>query len=106
MPSFSFLMSPLRSLRVIAVELGAFKGLTPVVKTTGSRHRLNLISVVSSEGIMRYKTFTGSMDRFASVGGTAKKQAPGDQFQSCTRMPSGVSCAVASVRRLPVAEAG
>ena len=43
------------------------KGLTPVVKTTGSRHRLNLISVVSSEGIMRYKTFTGSMDRFAFV---------------------------------------
>ncbi|MCW7552727.1 transposase [Endozoicomonas gorgoniicola] len=34
------------------------KGLTPVVKATGSRHRLNLISVVSSEGIMRYKTFT------------------------------------------------
>ena len=43
------------------------KGLTPVVKTTGSRRRLNLISVVSSEGIMRYKTFTGSMDRFAFV---------------------------------------
>ncbi|WP_371924858.1 IS630 family transposase [Endozoicomonas sp. SCSIO W0465] len=43
------------------------KGLTPVVKTTGSRHRLNLISVVSSEGCLRYKTFTGKMDRFMFV---------------------------------------
>lgn len=43
------------------------KGLTPVVEVTGSRHRLNLISVVSSEGILRYKTFTGSMNRFAFV---------------------------------------
>lgn len=43
------------------------RGLTPVVKSTGSRHRLNLISVVSSDGVMRYKTFTGSMDRFMFV---------------------------------------
>lgn len=43
------------------------KGLTPIVNTTGSRHRLNLISVVSSEGILRYKTFTGSMDTQAFI---------------------------------------
>ena len=43
------------------------KGQTPVVKATGSRHRLNLISAVSSEGLLRYKTFTGKMDRFAFV---------------------------------------
>ena len=43
------------------------KGLTPVVKTTGSRYRLNLISVVSSEGTLRYQTFTGKMDKLAFV---------------------------------------
>ncbi len=43
------------------------RGLTPIVKATGSRHRLNLISVVSSEGVLRYRTFTGSMNRFAFV---------------------------------------
>ncbi|WP_422490921.1 IS630 family transposase [Endozoicomonas sp. ALE010] len=43
------------------------KGLTPVVKTTGSRHRLNIVSVVSSEDILRYRTFTGKMDRFMFV---------------------------------------
>ncbi|MCK5894370.1 MAG: transposase [Endozoicomonadaceae bacterium] len=34
---------------------------------TGSRHRLNLISVVSSEGAMRYQTFTGTMDQHVFV---------------------------------------
>ncbi|MCK5894376.1 MAG: transposase, partial [Endozoicomonadaceae bacterium] len=34
---------------------------------TGSRHRLNLISVVSSEGTMRYQTFTGTMDQHVFV---------------------------------------
>ena len=43
------------------------RGLTPVVKTTGSRHRLNLISVVSSDGTLRYKTFTGKMNQHAFI---------------------------------------
>lgn len=43
------------------------RGLTPIVKTTGSRHRLNLISVVSSDGTLRYKTFTESMDKKAFI---------------------------------------
>lgn len=43
------------------------RGLTPVVRATGSRHRLNLISAVSSEGLLRYKTFSDRMDRFAFV---------------------------------------
>lgn len=43
------------------------KGLTPIVRATGSRYRLNIISVVSSEGILRYRTFTGKMDRFMFV---------------------------------------
>ena len=43
------------------------KGLTPVVKSSGGRYSLNLISVVSSEGLMRYKTFTGSLNSLAFV---------------------------------------
>ena len=37
-------------------------GITPVVKTTGSRLTLNLISAVSNTGELRYQTYTGSMN--------------------------------------------
>ena len=43
------------------------KGITPNVKATGSRHRLNLVSAVSSEGLLRYRTFQGSMNQFAFI---------------------------------------
>ena len=42
------------------------KGKTPVVRTTGARHSLNLVSAVSAKGIMRFMTVKGKMtaDRF------------------------------------------
>lgn len=43
------------------------RGQTPTVRVTGARHRLNLISAVSSEGLLRYKTFTGKLDQWAFI---------------------------------------
>jgi len=42
------------------------KGQTPVVRTTGARHSLNLVSAVSAKGSMRFMTVKGTMtaDRF------------------------------------------
>ncbi len=42
------------------------KGQTPVIRTTGARHSLNLISAVSAKGSMRFMTVNGKMtaDRF------------------------------------------
>lgn len=36
-------------------------GQTPVVKATGARHSLNMISAVTAQGLLRYTTFTGSL---------------------------------------------
>lgn len=36
-------------------------GRTPVVKTTGARFSLNMISAVTAKGLLRFSTFTGSM---------------------------------------------
>lgn len=36
-------------------------GKTPVVKTTGARFSLNMISAVTAKGLLRFSTFTGSM---------------------------------------------
>ena len=35
-------------------------GRTPVVKATGARHSLNMISAVTAQGLLRFSTFTGS----------------------------------------------
>jgi transposase len=35
-------------------------GLTPVVKTTGSRHSINMISAVTQAGVLRFSVFTGT----------------------------------------------
>jgi transposase len=35
-------------------------GQTPVVKATGARHRLNMISAVTAQGLLRFATYTGS----------------------------------------------
>lgn len=35
-------------------------GQTPVVKATGARHTLNMISAVTAQGLLRFTTFTGS----------------------------------------------
>jgi transposase len=42
------------------------KGQTPVVRTTGARHSLNLVSAISAKGSMRFMTVKGKMtaDRF------------------------------------------
>jgi transposase len=40
----------------------AVRGKTPVVETTGARFSLNLISAVSSKGLMRFTTFTGRLN--------------------------------------------
>lgn len=37
-------------------------GHTPVVKTTGARHSLNMISAVTAKGLLRFATFTGGFD--------------------------------------------
>jgi transposase len=36
-------------------------GQTPVVKATGARHRLNMISAVTAQGLLRFATYTGSL---------------------------------------------
>ena len=35
-------------------------GQTPVVKATGARHTLNMISAVTAQGLLRFATYTGS----------------------------------------------
>lgn len=35
-------------------------GVTPVVKATGARHSLNMISAVTAQGLLRFSTYTGS----------------------------------------------
>ncbi|MFN2535493.1 MAG: IS630 family transposase, partial [Pseudonocardiaceae bacterium] len=35
-------------------------GQTPVVKATGARHTLNMVSAVTAQGLLRFSTFTGS----------------------------------------------
>ena len=42
------------------------KGQTPVIRTTGARHSLNLVSAISAKGSMRFMTVSGKMtaDRF------------------------------------------
>jgi hypothetical protein len=35
-------------------------GQTPVVKATGARHSLNMISAVTAKGLLRFSTYTGS----------------------------------------------
>ncbi len=35
-------------------------GRTPVVKATGARHSLNLVSAVTAQGMLRFSTYTGS----------------------------------------------
>ncbi|MFZ5869110.1 MAG: IS630 family transposase [Actinomycetota bacterium] len=38
----------------------AARGRTPVVKTTGSRHSVNMVSAVTAKGVLRFATYTGS----------------------------------------------
>jgi transposase len=36
-------------------------GQTPIVKATGARHSLNMISAVTAQGLLRFSTYTGSL---------------------------------------------
>ncbi|MGK2855479.1 MAG: IS630 family transposase [Microbacteriaceae bacterium] len=36
-------------------------GKTPIVKATGARHSLNMISAITAQGLLRYSTYTGSL---------------------------------------------
>lgn len=44
------------------------KGQTPVVRTTGSRHSLNLISAISAQGQMRFMTIKGKLKSETFIG--------------------------------------
>ena len=46
---------------------------TPMVKATGARHSLNMISAVTAQGLLRFSTFTGSDDRRRSSSSSARK---------------------------------
>jgi hypothetical protein len=37
-------------------------GQTPIVRTTGTRHSINMISAVTAKGAMHFTTFTGTMN--------------------------------------------
>jgi transposase len=37
-------------------------GQTPIVRTTGTRHSINMISAVTAQGAMHFTTFTGKMN--------------------------------------------
>lgn len=41
----------------------SLRGITPFMRTTGNRHRLNMISAVCAEGLMRYRTFEGRLNQ-------------------------------------------
>jgi transposase len=38
------------------------RGHTPVIRTTGARHRINAISAISRQGALRYMVFSGNLD--------------------------------------------
>jgi transposase len=42
-------------------------GQTPVVRTTGARHSINMISAITAKGAMHFTTFTGKMDAAAFI---------------------------------------
>jgi transposase len=46
----------------------AAKGVTPVVKTTGARFSLNMVSAVTAAGLLRFSTFTGTMNAEKFIG--------------------------------------
>lgn len=58
------------------------KGQTPMVRSIGARHRLNLVSAISAEGSMRFMTVKGKMtaDRFIEFLGRLLKNNPPPVF--------------------------
>ena len=43
-------------------------GQTPVVKATGARHSLNMVSAVTAQGLLRFSTYTGSFTAATFIG--------------------------------------
>lgn len=50
-------------------------GKTPVVKTTGARFSLNMISAVTAQGLLRFTTFTGTLTAEKFIGFCTKLMA-------------------------------
>ncbi len=54
-------------------------GRTPVVKATGARHSLNMISAVTAQGLLRFSTYTGSFTAATFIEFAKKLLADTDQ---------------------------
>ena len=53
-----------------------------MVKATGARHRLNMISAVTAQGLLRFATYTGSLTaaRFIEFCAKLLHDAPGPGY--------------------------
>jgi transposase len=64
-------------------------GQTPIVKATGARHSLNMISAVTAQGLLRFSTYTGSLTgaRFIEFCRKLMHDAAGRSTWSSTATP-------------------
>src|SRR5664280_900964 len=97
-------------------------GQTPVVKATGARHSLNMISAVTAQGLLRFSTYAGSLTgaRFIEfcrqlIADTHRPGVPGRRRpphppvqagQTVRRRHPGPAEAVRAARLLPAAQPG
>ena len=95
-------------------------GQTPVVKATGARHSLNMISAVTAQGLLRFSTYTGSLtgarfiefcrkliadtDRPGLPGRRRPPHPPVQAGQGVRRLHRGPAAAVRAARLLPAAQ--
>src|SRR5215210_6709516 len=94
-------------------------GQTPVVKATGARHSLNMISAVTAKGLLRFSTYTGSFigavhrvlpqahgrHRRAGLPGRGRPPHPPLQAgEGVRRLHQGPAEAVRAARLLPAAQ--
>ena len=95
-------------------------GQTPVVKATGARHSLNMISAVTAQGLLRFSTYTGSLTgaRFIEFcrklmtahrppglpGRRRPPHPPVQAGQRVRRVNRGQAAAVRAARLLPAAQ--
>ena len=77
-------------------------GQTPVVKATGARHSLNMISAVTAQGLLRFATYTGSFTgaRFIEFCRKLMADAEGPGLPGRRRPPHPPLQAGEGVRRL------
>ena len=95
-------------------------GQTPVVKATGARHSLNMISAVTAQGLLRFSTYTGSFtaarfiefcrklladSRAAGLPGRRRPPHPPQQSgEAVRRLHRRAAAAVRAARLLPAAQ--